>query len=131
MKDQQTCGKGLAENSVLPAKLGELTDAVAEILEAQTEALDLTDERSREENDAYAELARAHRTIAADLQTTARRMAGYHDLPMGRHSPEKMAAPGVREAFQRFVNLEQELAALLQMRMEADCKMLQAMGGPG
>ena len=29
------------------------------------------------------------------------------------------------------VKLEHELAALLQMRMEADRKMLQAMGGPG
>ncbi len=27
--DQQTCGKGLAENSILPAKLGELISAMA------------------------------------------------------------------------------------------------------
>jgi hypothetical protein len=129
MKEQQTCGKGLAETSVLPAKLGELTDAVAEILEAHMEALDRTDQESREENDAYRELARTHRRIAMDLRETAGRMAGHRDLPMGRHFPEKTAAPRVREAFQKFVKLEQELAALLQMRMEADRKMLQAMGG--
>src|SRR6266496_1648635 len=29
MEDQQTCGKGLAEQSALPGKLGELTDSVA------------------------------------------------------------------------------------------------------
>jgi hypothetical protein len=91
MKEQQTCGKGLAENSALPAKLGELTDAFAEILEAHREALDPTDE----------------------------------------NHPEKMAAPRVREALQEFVELEQELAALLQKRLEADRKMLREMSGAG
>jgi hypothetical protein len=33
MEDQRTCGKGLAEHSALPAKLGELTAAMAENLE--------------------------------------------------------------------------------------------------
>jgi hypothetical protein len=32
MASQPTCGKGLAEHSVLPAKLGEWTAAVAENL---------------------------------------------------------------------------------------------------
>jgi hypothetical protein len=131
MKEQQTCGKGLAENSALPAKLGELTDALAEILEAHMEALDPTDEESREENDAYRELATEHRKIAVALLEAAGRMAGYRELPMGRHSPEKMAAPRVREAFQRFVELEQELAALLEKRLEADRKMLREMSGAG
>jgi hypothetical protein len=51
------------------------------------EALDLTDDHSREEHEAYRELARGHRKIAAELRATARRMAGYRDLPMGRHDP--------------------------------------------
>ena len=89
MKEQQTCGKGLAENSALPAKLGELTDALAEILEAHREALDPTDE----------------------------------------NHPEKMGA--VREAFQEFVQLEQELAALLEKRLEADRRMLHEMSEAG
>jgi hypothetical protein len=33
MEHQPTCGKGLAESSVLPAKLGELTASMAESLE--------------------------------------------------------------------------------------------------
>jgi len=33
MANPRTCGQGLAEHSPLPAKLGELTATVAEILE--------------------------------------------------------------------------------------------------
>jgi len=132
MDDQPTCGKGLAEHSVLPAKLGELIDALAENLEVHMEALDLRDERSRQERDAYAELAQEHRQIAGRLRAVAGRMAGYRDLPMGRHDGEAMARPEVRAAFGRFVALERELLALLRERVEKDGKMLAGMGGdPG
>src|SRR5437016_9036967 len=101
---QQTCGKGLAEHSALPAKLGEWTAAMAENLERHTEALDLSDENSRRERDAYLELAEAYGQIATRLQATARQMAGYRDLPMGRHDPKAMASPKLRDAFERFVS---------------------------
>jgi len=39
--EHETCGKGLAAHSSLPAKLGDLTDAVADVLEIHTTALDL------------------------------------------------------------------------------------------
>jgi hypothetical protein len=129
MASQPTCGKGLAEHSVLPAKMGEWTAAVAENLELHTEALDLTDESSRRERDAYVELAKQYRQIANELETTARRMAGYPDLPMGRHDPKAMASPKLRDAFERFVSLEQDLLTLLQKRVEQDRRMLSAMGG--
>ena len=131
MEQQQTCGQGLAENSVLPAKLGELIESVAGVLEAHMAALDLEDNDSRREHEAYRELVRDHRQIAAALRETAWRMAGYRDLPMGRHFPEKMSAPEIREAFQKFVKLEEELAALLPERMEGDRRMLQVMKGAG
>jgi hypothetical protein len=100
-------GKGLAEHSILPAKLGEWAAAVAENLELHMEALDLSDESSRRERDAYLELAEEHRQIAMQLQTTAWRMAGYRDLPMGRHDPKAMASPRIRAAFEKFVQREQ------------------------
>jgi hypothetical protein len=131
METQPTCGKGLAEHSVLPAKLGEWTASVAENLELHMKALDLTDENSRRERDAYLELAKQYRQIAPQLQTTARQMAGYRDLPMGRHDPEAMASPKTGEAFEKFVRLEQELLELLQQRVEKDRQMLVAMGGQG
>jgi hypothetical protein len=129
METQATCGKGLAEHSTIPAKLGEWTAAVAENLELHTGALDLTDENSRKERDAYMELAKQHRQIAAQLTTTARQMAAYRDLPMGRHDPKAMASPKLRDAFEKFVRLEQDLLALLQKRVERDRGMLAAMGG--
>lgn len=130
MVDPPTCGQGLADHSVLPAKLGELTASVAETLEAHVKALDLEDESSRTEYDAYQELAKAHREIARQLLGTAERMAGYRDLPMGRHDPKAMSAPEARAAFEKLVRLEQELLALLQGRVEQHRELLgQWIGG--
>jgi hypothetical protein len=133
MESQRTCGQGLAEHSPLPAKLAELTASVAENLELHMKALDPTDESSRKEYDAYLELANGHRKIAAQLQSIARQMAGYRDLPMGTHDQKAMSTPEVREPFQRFVALEEELRALLDTRLERDRRMLidmhQAAGG--
>ena len=129
--DQPTCGKGLAENSALPAKLAELVESVSEVLEVHMEALDLSDAKSREERDAYLGLVADHRKIASELQATARRMAGYRDLPMGRHDPGAMAAPKPAEAFESFVEIEEELVTLLRRRLESDRAMLRQMRGGG
>ncbi len=101
--DQQTCGKGLAENSILPAKLGELIAAMAGNLEAHMQALDLTDQNSRREYDAYEKLVKEQKQIANQLKSVANQMAGYRDLPMGRHDEKAMTHPRVREAFEKFV----------------------------
>jgi hypothetical protein len=129
--DQPTCGKGLAETAALPAKLAELVDSVAEVLEIHMEALDLSDAKSRKERDAYRELVGDHRKIAADLQATARRMAGYRDLAMGRHDPAAMAAPRPVEVFERFVDMEDDLVTLLRRRLESDRAMLRQMRSGG
>jgi hypothetical protein len=131
MEEEPTCGKGLAENSVLPAKLGDLTAALAEVLEVHTKALDRSDENSRQERDVYLDLVKQHREIAARLQATARQMAGYRDLPMGRHDEAAMSGPEPLAVFERFVKLEQELLALLQSRVEQHRQMLGEMGGGG
>jgi hypothetical protein len=105
MDDQPTCGKGLAEHSALPAKVAELEDALAENLETH------------------------QKTIAAQLRETARHMAGYRDLPMGRHDERAFADPTLFEAFERFVKVEEELLALLQAAVERDRQLLAAFGG--
>jgi hypothetical protein len=128
MDDQPSCGKGLAEHSALPTTLGELMGAVAEVLEVHTRALDLTDEHSRKEHEAYLELVSAHRRLATDLRSLAARMAGYRALPMGRHDEEQMAAPEGIAAFERFVRREGELHALLDAWLTRDRQMLGAMG---
>jgi hypothetical protein len=120
----KTCGQGLAEHSALTAKLAELIGSTAPVLELHMRALDLTDENSRKEYEAYRELAKSHQTVAAELEGIARRLAGYRDLPMGRHDPAVMASTDAAEAFRKFVAIEEELLALIQARLEQDRSLL-------
>ena len=127
MDATQTCGLGLAEHSALPAKLAELTGSVAAILEQHMKALDLTDASSRQELEAYRRLADAHRDAATQLHAIATEMAGYRELPMGRHDETQMAAPAAGDVFEQFVQQEQELMALLEKRLSQDRPMLAEM----
>jgi hypothetical protein len=127
MHEQPTCGKGLAENSVLPARLGDVIGAMANNLEAHRKALDLTDENSRLESEAYERLLKELRQAAAQLQETAQVMTGYRDLPMGRHDEQAMTHPRVLEAFEQFVKHKQELLSLLEETAERDNQLLQMM----
>jgi hypothetical protein len=129
MENPQTCGQGLAQTSALPALLAELIASLAENLAVHMKALDLTDENAQKEYDAYQELAKEYHTIAAQLKSTAQKMAGYRDLPMGSHDQEAMSGPKPLRAFEQFVTLEQELGTLLRARLEQDQKMLGEMGG--
>jgi hypothetical protein len=123
--DRPTCGEGLAANSILPAKLAELMAAQAEVLKRHTHALDLTDATAQEEFDAYTRLERAHRDVASELADLGEEMAGYRNLPMGRHDMTVMTDPkGQMEAFRRFVAVERELLALLQTKLEAEEELL-------
>ena len=124
-QEQQTCGKGLAENSALPAKLGEVIAAMAENLEAHMKALDLTDVNSKQEYEAYKDLVREELEIAGKLAATAQEMARYRDLPMGRHDEKGMTHPRVREAFEQFVQRKQELLTLLEQTVERDHELLE------
>jgi hypothetical protein len=129
MDEQQTCGKGLAEHSALPATLGRLIAAMAEILELHQRALDLTDENGRAEYHAYVQLALECRIAASQLETTAEHMAGYRDLPMARHDERQMAAPENLQAFATFVRCAQELQDLLKRLAEQHQQILAAMRG--
>jgi hypothetical protein len=131
MTDEPTCGKGLAASAALPAKIAELTAAVAEVLERHMKALDLNDEHSRREHALYDRLAREHRDAAAALAETAQRMTAARDLPMGAHDMAAMADPAMGAAFERFVRLEDELLHLLQSRLDEDRAMLATMRDEG
>jgi hypothetical protein len=128
MADQATCGQGLAAHSSLPTKLGELTAAVADVLELHTKALDLADENARQEQRAYLKLVEQHRQTAARLFATGDEMAEYRDLPTASHDPTVLSSPEAVEAFASLVRVEQELLALLQQRVEEDRAMLDEMG---
>jgi hypothetical protein len=125
--DQQTCGKGLAENAKLPARLASVIGALAENLELHMGTLDQTDANSRRELEAYAHLGQSFRRIAGDLAATSREMAGYRDLPMGRHDEEALANPKLLRAFEKLVREERELGTLVQQRLEGHEAMLASM----
>jgi hypothetical protein len=85
---------------------------------------------SKQEYEAYKDLVREQREIAARLAATAQEMVGYYDLPMGRHDEKAMTHPRVREAFERFVHQKQELLSLLEQTTERDDKLLEMMRVP-
>jgi len=126
--EEQTCGRGLAEHSVLPAQLAEVTEAMADNLMAHMQALELDDEPARQEHAVYLRLAEEQRQAAGRLRGVAGEMAAARDLPMGRHDAQTMSSPEVADAFQRFVKARQELLALLQRMAEQDQRMLAEMG---
>jgi hypothetical protein len=131
MDDQQTCGRGLAEHSVLPAQLAGMIEAMADNLRVHLGALELDDEPAREEHAVYLRLAEEQRQAAGRLRAIAGEMAAARDLPMGRHDPQTLASPEVADAFRHFVKAEQELAATLQRMAEEDQRLLAAMDSPG
>ncbi len=122
--DPMTCGRGLAEHSVIPAKLGELIAALAENLELHVPALVMTDPNAKLEHEAYVKLAAEHRAIAERLTAVAAHMAGYRNLPMGAHDMAVMQEPSRNEAFGRYVKIERELIGLLQKALVRDQELL-------
>ena len=129
--DEQTCGRGLAENSELPAQLAGVIEAMADNLRVHMQALELDDEPAREEHAVYLRLAEEQRQAAGRLRAIAGEMAAARDLPMGRHDPQTLSSPEVADAFRHFVTAKQELAATLQRTAEGDQQLLAAMDSPG
>lgn len=131
MAEHPTCGQGLAWNAPLIAKLGALTNAMADNLEVHMRALDPGDESSRREHAIYRRLAESQRRAAAGLASIANEMAAAEDLPMGRHDMDAMTAPAVGQAFLGFVTAERDLLSLIQSRLEQDHRMLDQMRAAG
>ena len=128
--EEHTCGQGLAENSVLPAQLAEVTEAMADNLQVHMQALELDDPSARQEHAVYLRLCEEQRQAAARLRAVAGEMAAARELPMGRHDTQTMTSPEVAHAFQRFVKAKQELLALLQRTAEQDQRLLAQLQGP-
>jgi hypothetical protein len=127
MSDQQTCGKGLAHHSALPRLFGAVAAAMADVLEHHRTSLDLGDPQSRPELDAYTTLTNEFRDLAAALETTAERMAGYRDLPMAPHDEAALSSGDAVAKFAGLVRAERELLQLLQGYTRQNDAMLDSM----
>jgi hypothetical protein len=119
-----TCGQGLAEHAPLHGRLAEFMAAMADNLEVHMTALDLTDPSSQREHEAYARLLSQHRDIADRLAGLSREMAGYRDLPMGRHDDKAMSAERIAPDFSRLAERESRLLEALRSQLETHRRML-------
>ena len=123
-----TCGQGLAASASLPGTLGQLMSAMAEVLASHQQALDLTDDDSRREHQAYQQLCTELTAAASQLAAVGQQMLAHRSLPMGRHDEQAMATPAARAVFQNFVQRESALLQLLQKRLAEDEEMLKQWG---
>jgi hypothetical protein len=121
-----TCGEGIAQRAAFPARLGELTAAIAESLERHLGTLDDADPNAAKERDAYHTLVKDFRGLTGQLESVSARMSGYRDLPMARHDARALGAPEVREAHVRLIEHEQAVVELLSTWIEQDRAMLGA-----
>jgi hypothetical protein len=126
VEEQPTCGRGLAHNMAVPAALAAAAGSLAQNLELHTRALDPGDAMAAQEKTVYERVARNLRSAAADLQSAAAQMAAAADLPMGAHDLAAITTPDVLAAFQGYVEAENELRRLLEVRDQDNQQMLSA-----
>lgn len=122
--EEWTCGRGLAHHSAVPARMADYLAALTEILRTHLRTIDTSTAPGQDEWGAYRQLADAYAALADGLGTTASRMRGYRDLPAAPHHEEELADPVLMEVFAKFVEIETELAALLQASADQDQAML-------
>lgn len=128
MDQHPTCGQGLAANSRLPAAIGEVLRAMAEVLDDHRQALDPGDPVNGPESAAYEKVVTELRAISAHADSVAKILSGYRDLPMGRHDQGRMAAADAQAALVRFVDAERHLLQWLTASVPAHEEMLREWG---
>jgi hypothetical protein len=124
MDEPTTCGEGLAASAPVPAKLGALVAALADVLDNHRQALPLADDAARQEAEAYGNIVGQLRLAAEQLGLTAEQMVASRDLPMGAHDVDALSSSHAAEIFAAFVRSERELVELLGHRLEDDEVML-------
>jgi hypothetical protein len=133
--EQPTCGRGLAQNAVVPAALAAVAAGMAQNLEVHMRALHPDDAAAVQERGVYERVARGLRGAAADLRAAATEMAAAVDLPMGEHDVTAVTAAEILGAFEGLVAAEDELRRLLEARRGDNEQLLTAIraetGGRG
>jgi uncharacterized protein YndB with AHSA1/START domain len=122
MEPPASCGAGLAQHAVLPAKVARMFAALAEMLERHRGTLVQGDPNAPGEDEAYRTLAASYREIALLVERAAARMAGYRELPMAAHDPNAFGPQ--QQAFEALVKAQNELLATLRLAAEQDQKLL-------
>jgi uncharacterized protein YndB with AHSA1/START domain len=117
-----TCGAGLAQGAVLPAKLAKVFAAQAEMLERHRATLVANDPGAPAEDEAYRILAADYRGLAQQAEGVAARMASYRDLPLAAHDHDAFGPQ--QQAFEALAQAESDLLATLRLAVEEHQQML-------
>jgi hypothetical protein len=127
VEEEPTCGRGLAQSSVVPSGLAAVAASLARNLELHTRALNVGEAATVHERDVYERIVRSLRSAATDLQTAAADMASAVDLPMGPHDMAAITTPDVLDAFAGYVAAEDDLRRMLDAQHVDNEQMLTAM----
>jgi hypothetical protein len=126
-QEEQTCGKGLAANAVIPERVAKLLEATANVLENHTRSLKEQGPKSNQELRAYERLAREHRSAAAQLSALAEAMKSYRDLPIVEHDMSALTDARSIDVLDTLVRAQQDVRAPLEERVAEYGEMLKTM----
>ena len=116
-----TCGQMISTMSVVPAKLSEGAESVAEMLEAHAAFMSQNNDKdSKAEVKGLTSLAKAHHKIATELKQVVAEMNKAASWPGAPHDMQKMSKdPKLAAAQKKVIAVHKELIAILQ-KMVAD-----------
>jgi hypothetical protein len=112
--DMPTCGQMISGMAVIPAKLSEGAESVADMWEAHA-ALMGKDKDSQAEAKGLRALAKGHRQIAASLKKESEEMKKAAGWPGAPHDMQKMMSdPKLTAASQKLMEAHREIIAIMQ-----------------
>lgn len=115
----QSCGEELAESALVPERLAELFQHVAENLQAHAEWVGSESEAARAEYVAMLEVAADYRAISRAATHAGRHMRSLASLPAAPHDPARWDRTAWASWMRRKVELQRAFAQLLLERAEA------------
>jgi hypothetical protein len=110
---ERSCGKGLADGADVPTALAALINAMADVLQEHTRALEAVDIRARRELQCYRAVIVEQRKAASQLDATAALMRSHRDLAPAPHNEEVMRSEAAAKAFQRYQAAAEEARKVL------------------
>jgi hypothetical protein len=116
--EEMTCGEELARDAEVPELLGQLWEHVATNLVAHAKWVGTATPDAAAEHDALTHVAREYRNIAAAGERAAAIMQSMHDLAPAMHDWSRLDRPALARFIRRKIELQLELAALLQRHAE-------------
>lgn len=115
----QSCGEELAESALVPERLAELFQHVADNLQAHAEWVGTESQAAASEHAGMLEVAADYRAIARAATHAARTMRGLGSLPAAPHDPARWDRAAWAAWMQRKVELQRAFAQLILEHADA------------